>query len=372
VGKLSNGGTVGVAGFLLLLESGMAWAGSYNPTTSDGSLNTAGGEGANPMNMGAEDTAFGYYALGANIGAENTAFGYYALYNNTDGWLNTASGYYALGANTTGNYNTAAGSLALHVNTEDNYNTASGYGALNYNQTYSNTASGAYALYNNSQGNSNTAIGISAGQSNTTGSDNTFIGGAADANAGIYTNGTALGFGAVLTASNSIRLGNKSISNISAQVGITVTSDRRRKKDIQALDANLGLDFIEKLQPVSYRFNNGDETERYGFIAQDLEQALPASLQDTVEKSEPEHGLAMIERQHDEDRTYHVSYGELTAPIVKAIQQQQQEITEMRQQNVELRHFLAAVEHQVSALKTENEALRYSIRSQRAQITTAR
>jgi hypothetical protein len=32
------------------------------------------------------------------------------------------------------------------------------------------------------------------------------------------------------------------------------------------------------LKPVSYHFNNGDETERYGFIAQDLEQALPASL----------------------------------------------------------------------------------------------
>ena len=129
-----------------------------------------------------------------------------------------------------------------------------------------------------------------------------------------YTNGTALGAGALLFQSNSIVLGNTSISAIFADVSITAVSDRRRKKDIRALDADLGLDFIEKLKPVSYRFNNGDETERYGFIAQDLEQALPASLHDTIERSEPEHGLALIERQNDKDRTYRVSYDELLAP----------------------------------------------------------
>jgi hypothetical protein len=235
-----------------------------------------------------------------------------------------------------------------------------------------NTATGGVALLFNTTGNYNTAVGAVAGLSNTTGSDNTFIGFGADANAGIYTNGTALGHGAVLTASNSITLGNSFISKIFAHVGITVTSDRRRKKDIQALDAVLGLDFIEKLQPVSYRFNNGDETERYGFIAQDLEQALPAALHDTVEKSEPEHGLALIERQNDEDRTYRVSYGELTAPIVKAIQQQQQKIEAERLQNAELRHALAAVEGEVAALQAQNDALHRSIEGLREQVTAAR
>ena len=111
-----------------------------------------------------------------------------------------------------------------------------------------------------------------------------------------------------------------------------------------------------------------DETERYGFIAQDLEQALPASLHDTIERSEPEHGLALIERQSDKDRTYRVSYGELFAPIIKAIQQQQQEIEAERQQNTDLRR---ALEHQIAALKA-NAALRHSIRNQRAQVTAAR
>jgi hypothetical protein len=89
---------------------------------------------------------------------------------------------------------------------------------------------------------------------------------------------------------------------------------------------------------VSYRFNNGDETQRYGFIAQDLEAALPSALHDTIEGSQPEHGLALIERENDEDRTYRVAYGELFAPIVKSIQEQQQEIAAARQQIADLRH----------------------------------
>ena len=202
------------------------------------------------------------------------------------------------------------------------------------------------------------------------GSGHTFIGYGADANAGSYTNGTALGYQAQLTASNSIVLGNGSISRIYANVTtITAISDRRRKKDIRALDTDLGLHLIEKLKPVSYRFNNGDETERYGFIAQELEQALPASLHDTIERSEPEHGLALIERQNDQDRTYRVSYGELTAPIVKAIQELQQEIMEERQQNADLRR---ALEDQAAAFKAENDTLRRSIATLRNQVAAAR
>ena len=165
----------------------------------------------------------------------------------TTGYYNTASGAYALRGNTTGTYNTAGGFQALFSNTEGVYNTASGVSAL----------------YSNTTGEKNTAVGQDAGLSNTIGNGNTFIGFGADANAGSYSNGTALGYQARLTASNSIVLGNSSISRIYANVTtITGISDRRHKKDIRTLDSDLGLDFIEKLKPVSYRFNNGDETER--------------------------------------------------------------------------------------------------------------
>ena len=122
---------------------------------------------------------------------------------------------------------------------------------------------------------------------------------------------------------------------------------------------------------MSYRFNNGDETERYGFIAQDLEQALPVALHGTIERSKPEHGLALIERQNDKDRTYRVAYGELFAPIVNSIQQQQQEITEQRRQNADLRRAMSVLEHQVAALMAQNEALRHSTGSLRRQASAA-
>lgn len=359
---------LGIVGLLLLRSGGLSWAGPPpNPTPSDPTyLNTAGGTSALGKNTSGEaNSAFGYAALTSNTtGSWNTASGGYALTSNTTGSENTAFGDDALYNNTTGGYNTAFGFDALVGNAKGLRNTASGALALYQNtQGNDNTASGYYALYNTAGG-ANTAFGYKAGQTNTTGTDNTFIGTDANANAGTYTNGTALGHDASLTASNSMVLGNGSISKIYAKVtSITAISDRRRKKDIAALDADLGLDFIAKLKPVSYRFDNGDETERYGFIAQDLEQALPASLYDTVERSEPEHGLALIERQNDTDRTYRVSYGELFAPIVKSIQEQQQEIVAQRHENGDLRHTLEAQAAEIDALRHSMEALRQRVAS---------
>jgi hypothetical protein len=361
--------TLGIAGLVLQLGSGLSWAQATNPTVS------------NPNNF---DTAGGTSVLISNTtGTDSTGFGFEALELNTTGEGNTGFGFAALLSNTSGSQNTAVGAAALANNTIGVTNTASGVNALVSNTTGTgNTASGAGALENNTTADNNTAVGASAGKTNATGTTNTFIGFDADASADGITNGTALGNGALLFQSNSIVLGNTSISAIFADVPITAVSDRRRKKDIRALDADLGLDFIENLKPVSYHFNNGDETERYGFIAQDLEQALPVALHDTIERSDPEHRLALVERQNDKDRTYRVSYDELLAPIVKAIQQQQQEIeagrqqnaaerqqnAAERQQNAELRHALAdqaaafkALEDQAAAFKAETAALHRSI-----------
>ena len=127
------------------------------------------------------------------------------------------------------------------------------------------------------------AVGQKAGVNNKTGSADTFLGYLARPTAAGFSNATALGFDALVTASNSIVLGNANITKLSAKVALTVTSDRRLKKDIAPLGSELGLSFVEKLQPVSYRFNNGDETQRMGFIAQDLEAALPAKAMGTIE-----------------------------------------------------------------------------------------
>jgi hypothetical protein len=342
---LTKSGKLGSVGFLLLLGASPGWAGPPNPTSSDNLGNTAGGSGVLINNQGSWNTGFGFSALGANTaGFGNTATGFNTLLHTTNGSLNTADGLNALLSNTAGVWNTAGG-----VN----------------------------ALFSNDAGNFNTAFGAEALLTNTEGSFNTAIGAFADVSAGTYTNATALGYGAQAIASNSIVLGNNIVSKIYANVTtITGISDRRRKKDITGLEADLGLDLIQKLQPVSYRYNNGDDTLRYGFIAQDLEQALPVSLQNTVETAKPEHGLALIERGTDKDRTYRVAYGELIAPMVKAIQEEQQEITaerrqnaNLQQQNAELRKAVAGVSTDIAALKAQNDALRHAVEGLKQQVS---
>ena len=377
----------------------------YN--TNSSFCTALGYQAAYSMTDSGECSAFGYQALYNATGTLNEGYGYQAAYNITSGTNNTAAGYQAMygGAALTGSYNvaignsalytiqgvagynTAVGAGALYLATSGNYNTAIGYDVL-YNATGSpndgfgyeagynittgfgnvafgyeamfggaaitggsNTAIGSQALYGlQGAAANNTAIGYQAGYAGTaitTGTNNTFVGYQAQSNGATYTNGTALGYQAILTASNVIVLGNSAIAHIYAEVTtITGISDRRLKRDIADLSADLGLDFIEKLKPVSYRYNNGDETERYGFIAQDLEEALPSPLKNTIETAEQAKGLALIERQNDKDRTYNIAYGELTAPIVKAIQEQSKKISDQHMQLADLKKATEIPQHE--------------------------
>ncbi len=181
------------------------------------------------------------------------------------------------------------------------------------------------------------SVAIGSGAS-ATALDGTAIGKSASAG---YTNSTAIGYQAAATSSNSVVLGNGSITHLYAAVtGITAISDRRRKKDIR--DVDLGLDFIGRLRPVSYRFRNGDETLRYGFVAQDIARALPRPLFDRAEGDG--RGLALVERDSDPDRTFRMNYGELLAPIVRAIQELADEVAALRRENAALRERFDAIQ----------------------------
>ena len=155
VGKLSKSSTLGIAGLLLLLGSGLAWAGPPNPTASDNAGNTAGGSSALINNMGSRNSAFGADALNSNTtGDGNSAFGTAALANN-NGYFNSAFGVDALRFNTTG-----AG------------NSAFGLWALMHNGAHDNSAFGSYALSSNTTGRDNSAFGHAALWFNTTGAFN--------------------------------------------------------------------------------------------------------------------------------------------------------------------------------------------------------
>src|SRR6266542_2141612 len=230
-----------------------------------GSYNTGIGQNAlNRLTSGSANTASGFSSLYSNTtGYANTASGSSTLKSNTTGYGNTATGSSALNSNTTGYSNTGNGTNSLYSNTSACCNTAGGYYSLFSNTTGSNnTAIGLLALYSNTTGfwntanvvNSlrnnngyyNTAVGGSALWSNTTGTFNTALGTGTDVSTGDLTNATAIGYLAIVNASNRVRIGNTSVTSIGGQVGWSIFSDGRYKRDIKENVA--GLTFINSLR----------------------------------------------------------------------------------------------------------------------------
>lgn len=202
---------------------------------------------------------------------------------------------------------------------------AVGDGALGYSsQTGSNVAVGPYALQNTTgvYGIYNVGVGAMAGNGITDGQRNTLIGNAAGyAVGGVHlstgSNNIVIGDNASTTSSsssNSVTLGNSSITLLRCAVtSITSLSDARDKKDVTDLRA--GLDFVNKLKPVEFVWDDRDENGKhevsdFGFIAQDLKAA-----QEEAEMSE------VLKLIHDENpEKLEASYGKLIPILVKAIQ----------------------------------------------------
>ncbi|PKP49510.1 MAG: hypothetical protein CVT94_04920 [Bacteroidetes bacterium HGW-Bacteroidetes-11] len=301
----------------------------YNNTT--GNDNTANGHSALFNNTtGFDNTATGRFALFSNTtGHSNTAYGRSTLFYNTIGIRNTASGSGALQNNTTGSENTANGVFALSTNTTGEDNTANGYYALSYSTTGSrNTAIGHSALSSNTTGNNNTATGVDALELNTTGYNNTAMGLLALSNTTTGNNNTGLGFDArvpAATASNQVRIGNTAVTYAGVQVAWTITSDIRWKENVQTSD--LGLHFINSLNPVSYeRKNDENKKTEFGFIAQELEKTLQEF---NVTNS------GMLTK--DDEGMLSLRYNDLIAPMVKAIQELKTENDALKLKNSSLK-----------------------------------
>lgn len=119
-------------------------------------------------------------------------------------------------------------------------------------------------------------------------------------------------------------------TEVFATNGTIQTSDSRLKTDV--LDSDLGLNFINQLRPVSYKWIEGHAVEvdpsdpeagttsmpglrnHYGFISQEVKQAL-----DNVGCSD--FAGWILSDKDDIDSTQSLRYSEFISPIVKAIQE---------------------------------------------------
>ncbi len=343
-----------------------------------GNYNTATGASALLSNTTASDnTANGYGALLNNTtGYKNTSIGSKSLYNNTTGLENTAIGFEALFTNNNGDFNTAHGYQSLYNNTTGSYNTATGFQPLFSNTSgLFNVATGFQALYNNTSGKFNTALGQNTLYSNTVGDNNTAIGvGALYYNAG-YNNiaigvnsGThpstpdvfntiSIGNDDYLNAyQNQVFIGNRSMTFIGGQTPwFTYASDKRVKNNIK--EDVKGLDFILRLHPVTYNLDiktmaqitgnkeTGDYPGKYdvekikqsGFLAQQVEEAANESGYDFSGCAAPKNQWGL----------YSLSYEQFVVPLVKAMQEQQTIIEELKKQ-------MAEMKNEIKLLKKKN------------------
>lgn len=345
----------------------VGYAAMYNNTL--GNNNTSLGYRAMYSNtFGSSNTATGYEALYSNFaGYENTANGFWALYYNTTGFQNTASGVSSMRWNNTGAQNAAYGNAALVGNTSGYANTASGYASLFSNSTGSyNTGIGYSALASTASSQYNTSLGYRAGAGYNFGWNNTFLGANCSANAANLFNCIAIGQAGTNTASSQARIGNSATNSIGGYANWTNISDGRYKKEVKQ---NVkGLDFIMKLQPVTYHLNvsglskkldegRGGPVDEFtqkaiaekeqivfsGFVAQDVEKAA----------KEANYDFSGVDKPKNENDLYGLRYAEFVVPLVKAVQEQQEVINELKKQNALLQTRITVLEKNAGTKQTE-------------------
>jgi len=134
---------------------------------------------------------------------------------------------------------------------------------------------------------------------------------------------------ATKNASNSVNYVYSSTSNGQLIAGATVDlggSDIALKKDVE--NESSGLSVIEKLRPVSFRYNNENDagSKRYGLIAQELEEVLATYapkfkniLVEDIDSSFYEEHL--LGSKEDQPKVKAVNYEKLTMFLISAVQE---------------------------------------------------
>ena len=310
--------------------------------------NSAGNGGGNT------NAYFGHEAGLVNTGANNTFTGHQSGYNNTTGNQNTANGANALNGNTTGNNNTSMGYNTLVSNTDGENNTAIGSQALlNNTSGYSNVAVGEGGLTTNITGSNNVALGYRALHSNVWGDNNTAIGNNANTSANNLFNTTAIGNEATVNTDNQVRIGNAFVNDIGGYAPWTDLSDGRFKNNIE--EDVPGLEFIEKLRPVSYEldrqklhnFLTGKEAKipqeailnerQNGFIAQEVAQII----------EEYGYMFAGVKKPRNGQDHYGIKYSKFVVPLVKAVQ-------ELSTENEQQKQRIEALQQRIESLENAN------------------
>jgi hypothetical protein len=256
-----------------------------NGTVTTSGYNTFVGESSGNFTMGETATA-------TTQGSSNSGYGFNSLKSLTLGSANFAGGSSCLVNLTTGLSCVAIGSQTLYTNETSSDNIAIGKQTM-----YSSTAAARCVAIGSAsmldiQGDRSTAVGYQAGRyidgltSNINSINSVYLGYRTKASADGNSNETVIGYDAVGKGSNTVTLGNDSVNttylkgevevegtiyskndgvddvgkvnnrynDIWATNNVIQTSDRDKKDEIE--DLTIGLDFVNKLKPVSFKWKD--------------------------------------------------------------------------------------------------------------------
>jgi hypothetical protein len=327
------------------------------------------------------------YAAGKNTQSYNNIFiGNRAGYKNTEGQNNIAIGDEA-GKNNISSQNIFIGTQAGRDNTDGYFNIIMGRWAGRNNTTgYHQILIGGGAGGSMTTGNENVIIGGNAGAVNSTGSGNIFLGysaGWSNTGSGNIIIGNRVGYNSYQNVSNALIIDNETTTSpliygdfendylrFNANVGIGTyynttyglrvdggtstsysmyvykgaytpgsfysASDARMKTGISIIEDALGI--INQIHGVRFNWKRDEYPDRkfseqtqIGVIAQDVEKVLPEVV------SEDQEGYKAI------------AYDKLTAVLIEAIKEQQEQIDALKSENARL----SAIESRLKAIEEQ-------------------
>jgi len=291
-----------------------------------------GASTADSLTTGEANVGVGHGALGAaTTSSYNTAVGFGVGSSITTGYGNVFSGYIAGEDCTTGYYNIAIGYAADKDLLDGNHNIAIGPNALKTNYSGSNNVGvGSEALTAMTTGNSNVGVGFQAGGDISSASNCIAI--------GIQAGKTGSPGGSFGTTSNLLCLGDENITAANIQVDWTVASDKRDKTDVEPMD--LGLEFINQLEPVTYRWDKRSKYSEDQSVSPDgthkEEQLEGGFLAQDVEAIEEQYGHKLSDNTNltfhlsSDEKMYGIKYGKFVPMLVKAVQELSAEVEALK------------------------------------------
>jgi len=298
---------------------------------------------------GANNTIVGSFAGTSATSSNNSIFGAFAGELTTTGASNSFFGSEAGYLNKTASDNSYFGNKAGYSST-GGANAMFGSNAGASNTTgFANSFVGKDTGSNNAGGFENTFIGRNAGSTNVSGNDNTILGTNADVASGGLSYATAIGAGAKVGTSNTIVLGRNNdgvqvpgtfalttlgaggitslCRNVLNQIS-TCSSSLRYKKNLQPFTR--GLTLLNQLKPITFQWK-ADDSNDLGFGAEDIAAVEP-----------------LLVTRNDKGEVEGVKYDRITAVLVNAVKEQQEQISRQQSQLVQQQQQVEELKRLVS------------------------